>query len=72
MAANYIDKEDHHRHQCRKCGHVWEHVDDCSVVNAHKCPGCGVWETEKYFGTLPPTPPGARGVTTKIIKRGFI
>lgn len=40
-----------HKHQCGKCGIVWEHSDSCAGSDeAHTCPKCGYLTFMKYHG----------------------
>lgn len=47
-----------HKHQCPRCGYVWEHPATCSVSHAsHCCPLCSYHEhggtTAKHFDLEP-------------------
>src|SRR5947199_4298541 len=57
---NYTSPEGKHRHQCDKCGFIWEH-DDVAKTNEprHHCPNCGEQQGFRYFGDKPPSAPPA-------------
>lgn len=66
-AGGYESPPLRHRHQCGRCGTVWEHDNEFAAgAEAHTCPGChhcadnrrhggDVHRWPMYEGPLPPT-----------------
>lgn len=45
-----------HKHECPRCGVVWEHPDSCRYHEAdHNCPDCGTNNVVRYKGPVEPT-----------------